>query len=53
MSEDEIRAATTVGAIRKRSSVQSPQLNERIGRDGRDIIGNRAHARARPGENCL
>jgi hypothetical protein len=28
-------AATTVGAIRKRSNVQPPQLNVRIGRDGR------------------
>jgi ParB-like chromosome segregation protein Spo0J len=28
-------AATTVGAIRRRSSVQLPQLNARIGRDGR------------------
>jgi hypothetical protein len=28
-------AATTVGAIRERSTVQSPQLNARIGRDGR------------------
>lgn len=28
-------AATTVGAIRERSTVRSPQLNARIGRDGR------------------
>jgi hypothetical protein len=28
-------AATTVGAIRERSTVQSPQLNVRLGRDGR------------------
>ncbi len=28
-------AATTVGAIRERSTVQSPQLNTRMGRDGR------------------
>jgi hypothetical protein len=28
-------AATTVGAIRQRSTVQSPRLNARIGRDGR------------------
>jgi ParB-like chromosome segregation protein Spo0J len=28
-------AATTVGAIRERSTVQLPQLNARIGRDGR------------------
>jgi hypothetical protein len=28
-------AATTVGAIRRRSSVQPPQLNVRMGRDGR------------------
>jgi hypothetical protein len=28
-------AATTVGTVRERSTVQSPQLNARIGRDGR------------------
>jgi hypothetical protein len=28
-------AATTVGTMRRRSSVQSPQLNARVGRDGR------------------
>ncbi len=28
-------AATTIGAIRERSTVQMPQLNARIGRDGR------------------
>jgi len=43
-------AATTVGAIRERSTVQSPQLNTRIGRDGRLRPVSALDGRRRAGE---
>jgi hypothetical protein len=43
-------AATTVGAIRKRSTVQSPQLNVRLGRDGRVRPVSALDGRRRAGE---
>lgn len=43
-------AATTVGAIRERSALQSPQLNARIGRDGRLRPMSTADGRRRASE---
>ncbi len=43
-------AATTVGAIRERSTFQSPQLNARIGRDGRLRPMSAADGRRRAGD---
>jgi hypothetical protein len=43
-------AATTVGAIRARSAVQSPQLNVRMGRDGRLRPMSTADGRRRASE---